>query len=127
MGPSGRQWLIDVDYSSGRLPWTKFTNYPNQGTGADVMQLARISFYNRLKKQPYADLVKMVSTVHDSVVADAPGELAMPLTRLAHEVFKDLPANILKCWKYNWETPLDCEVVAGPNMKDMSLLVPTWD
>ncbi len=118
-GPSGRQWLINVDYSSGKLPWTKFTNYPNQGTGADVMCLARISFYGRLLKKPYASEVKMISTVHDSIVADAPGKYAEDLIQLATEVFKDLPENIQKCWKYNWETPLDCETVVGYNMRDM--------
>jgi len=125
VGPSGRQWYVPVDYSSGKLPWTKFTNYPNQGTGADVMQLARISFFNRLLKQEYAKEVKMASTVHDSIVADAPSSLALPLCRLAHEVFKDLPANIKKCWRYNWETPLDCEVVVGRDMKNMTLLLPS--
>lgn len=92
---------------------------PRQGTGADVMCLARISFYSRLKKKPYASEVKIISTVHDSIVADAPGYLAEDLIELATEVFRDLPTNIQKCWKYNWETPLDCETVVGYNMRDM--------
>ena len=128
IGPSGRQWLIDMgkDYQgNSKLPWTVFTNYPNQGTGADVMTLARISFWNRLQKKEYFEHVKLISTVHDSIVADAPSELSQELCNLFHEVFRDLPNNIKKLWQYNWETPLDCEVVVGKNMKDMNLITPT--
>lgn len=119
VGPSGRQWLIDVDYSSGKLPWTKFTNYPNQGTGADVMCLARVAFTNKLNRRNLLNEVKLVSTVHDSIVVDAPTRYALPLIEVATEVFKELPATIQKCWKYQWDTPLDCEVVVGNDMKNM--------
>ena len=61
----------------------------------------------------------MVSTVHDSIVADCPGRYAEDLIQLATEVFADLPTNIKKCWGYTWETPLECETVVGYNMRDM--------
>ena len=90
------------------------------------MMLARIMFNSRLQKKEYADDVKLISTVHDSIVADAPSELAQELTNLFHSVFNDLPATIKKCFDYNWETPLDCEVVVGKNMKDMEKMLPAY-
>ncbi len=126
--PSGRQYLIEFgrdNFGNLKLPWTVFTNYPNQGLGADVMMLARISFWNRLQKKPWGKYVKLISTVHDSIVADCPDELVQEVCNLFHEVFQSLPSNIRKMWQYNWETPLECEVVVGKNLKDMELILPS--
>lgn len=122
VGPLGREWLIplDTDYKGNlALPVTKSVNYPTQGTGADVMTIARLSFKNRLLKSPYADKTLMVSTVHDSILLDAPGAYLEPLAAMFFGVFKDLPANIKKLFGYEWIVPLACEVKYGPNMKDM--------
>lgn len=122
IGPLGRQWFIELDrdrFGNLRIPWTKLTNYPVQGTGADVMQVARISFWNRLQKQPWADKVKLRSTVHDSIVVDAPKELIQEIVNIFHQVFDDLPKNFKKLYGYDWVVPLDCECKVGPNMRDM--------
>ncbi|HXP53292.1 MAG TPA: hypothetical protein VN922_25350, partial [Bacteroidia bacterium] len=45
VGPFGREWTITMGRDQRgelRIPWTTLTNYPVQGTGADVMMLARI-------------------------------------------------------------------------------------
>lgn len=122
VGPLGREWLIPwtTNYKGElELPVTKAVNYPVQGTGHDIMTIARVSFNNRLKKSPYADKTKLISTVHDSIVTDAPGAYTEPLTAMFHEVFRDIPLNIKKLFGYTWKTPLTCEVKAGMNMKDM--------
>lgn len=122
-GPLGGEWYITPTYNyKGDLtaPETLCVNYPVQGTSAQVMMIARISFYNRLKKSPYADKTKLVSTVHDSIVTDAPSAYAEPLAEMFHEVFADLPKNIKKLFNYDWVVPLACEVKVGPNMKDMT-------
>jgi DNA polymerase I-like protein with 3'-5' exonuclease and polymerase domains len=52
-GPLGRYWPISMGRGNNgelKIPWTVLTNYPVQGTGADVMMIARISFANRLRK-----------------------------------------------------------------------------
>ena len=50
-GPLGRSWSINVvrDYKGElKIPWTTLSNYPVQGTGADVMMLARLSAHRRI-------------------------------------------------------------------------------
>jgi DNA polymerase I-like protein with 3'-5' exonuclease and polymerase domains len=122
IGPLGREWLIPwvTNYKGElELPVTKAVNYPTQGTGHDVMALARVSFNNRLKKSPYIDKTLLLSTIHDSIVVDAPKAYTEPLVAMFHEVFRDLPKNIKNIFGYDWKVPLACEVKAGMNMKDM--------
>lgn len=124
VSPLGREWDIPIMNSFGKVNWTQFTNYPVQGTGADIMMLARISLYNRLKKLGWP--VLLIQTVHDSIVADCPEQYTQPLCNLFHEVFKDLQANIKKLFGYTWIVPLECEVKAGPNQKDMKEIKPAY-
>ena len=120
VSPLGREWEVPLFNSYGKLNWTQWTNFPVQGTGADVMMLARISFANRLKKLGWP--VLLIQTVHDSIAVDCPSEYSQQVARLFHEVFKDLQANIKKIFGYTWVVPLECEVKAGPNQKDMKEL-----
>ena len=126
-GPLGRFWPLDlVQGWNGdlKVPETLLVNYPVQGTGADVMAIARVSFYNRLKKKGWAE-VKLVATVHDSIVVDAPEEYVQEIVDMFHQVFADLPLNIKRLFGYEWKTPLECEVCVGPNFKDTKELAPT--
>jgi hypothetical protein len=121
-GPLGRFWKIDMgqDYKGDlKIPWTIFTNYPTQGTGADIMAIARVSFKKRFKKMPWAPLCLLISSVHDSIVVDAPEHLLQEITNLFHQVFDDLPKNIKALFGYTWKVPLACEVKFGKNMKEM--------
>lgn len=122
VGPMGRFWPIAMGRDKqGELyiPWTVLTNYPVQGTGADIMSIARVTFWKRLKKKPYFHEVKMVSTVHDSIVLDTPEQYVQDIANLFYEVFPDIPDNIRRVFKYDWVVPLDCEVKVGYNLKDM--------
>lgn len=120
-GPSGRQWLVELgrDWKGDvKIPWTVLTNYPVQGTGADVMMLARISFARRLKALGVPAL--MVSTVHDSIVVDVETKYIQSIVNLFYEVFDDLVENIRKVFKYDWVCPLACEVKVGMDMLNMT-------
>ena len=120
-GPSGRQWRYEMKPNwKGEMEWpvNDLINHPVQGTGADVMMLARLSLASRLKKLANPEIL-MISTVHDSIVLDTPKQHIPMLVELFHSVFDDLPKNIKKCWGYEWNTPLTCEVSVGPNMKDL--------
>jgi DNA polymerase I-like protein with 3'-5' exonuclease and polymerase domains len=136
VGPLGREWLIpwttkkklnkftgEIEEEAA-LPITKAVNYPVQGTGHDIMTIARVSFNNRLKKSPYIDKTLWRSTVHDSLVLDAPSEYVVPLTVMFHQVFADIPANIKKLFGYEWKVPLECEVKAGMCLKDRWMKMP---
>lgn len=118
IGPLGREWPISNRDKFGALftPWTTLTNFPVQGTGADVMMIARISAHNRLKK--YAS-IKFIQTVHDSITVDCPPELVKLAVRTFYEVFTDLQSNIRKLFAYEWQVPLEGEVKVGMNQSSM--------
>ncbi len=115
-GPLGRSWSIPMK-EGFRLPWTVFTNYPVQGTGADIMMLARLSAYKRIKA--LSIVCDFISTVHDSIVVDTLPEHVQTVVDVFHSVFDDLQKNIKLNFQYNWAVPMSCECKAGLNMKDM--------
>ena len=122
--PLGRFWPIEMGVDKKGnifIPWTILTNYPVQGTGTDVMTIARIVFAKRLAQRGWKQVL-LVSSVHDSIVVDAPADMLKPVAQLFHEVFDDLQANIWRTFKYKWVVPLACEVKYGPNMKSMKKL-----
>lgn len=123
-GPMGRSWSIPMgrDYRGElKLPINALTNYPVQGTGADVMMIARISAYKRIKK---AELpCDFISTVHDSIVVDTQEKYLQPIAKIFDEVFADIPKNIKTVFGYDWKVPMACESKYGPNMKKMQKIV----
>ncbi len=123
IGPLGREWFIEMKHNDKgqlKIPWTTLTNYPVQGTGADIMTIARISAYRRITalKLP----VKWISTVHDSIVLDCPTEYLQQVCDIFHQVFDDLQKNIWKLFQYEWVVPMACECKYGPNMKEQTKL-----
>lgn len=121
VGPLGREWFIPLK-SGGefKIPWTLLSNYPVQGTGADLMAIVRVSAYRRIRARGLN--CKLISTVHDSVVVDCKTEDLQEIANIFYEVFDDLILNIKKLFKYDWQTPLACECKFGPNMRDMEKL-----
>ena len=127
VGPLGREWLIPLTYAPGKefkIPWTILSNYPVQGTGADVMCIARISAYRRIKAANIP--CRFVSTVHDSIVVDVPTKYLQQVADIFYQVFDDLQGNIKKLFKYEWQTPLTCECKFGPNMKDQEKILQSY-
>ena len=120
VGPFGRSWSCPPkrDYRGElKVPWTTLTNYPVQGTGADVMMLARI-----MAKKRIADAgiqCDFISTVHDSIVVDTRQANLEPLRDIFDKVFADLPSRIQSVFGYQWTVPMACESKYGPNMKSM--------
>lgn len=122
-GPLGRSWEIPMrrnDRGELKIPWTVLSNYPVQGTGADVMMFARLSAYKRIKAAGIP--CKWISTVHDSIVLMAAEKHLQDIAAIFHGVFTDLPLNIKKVFGYEWNVPMACECKFGPNMKDMHKL-----
>jgi len=119
VSPLGREWLIPYFNEYKRIQWSTFTNYPVQGTGADIMMLARVAMARRIKANKWYD-VKLFQTVHDDLKVDAPSEYVQPVCNLYHEVFAGIVPNIKKIFGYDWQTPLECEVKYGMNMKELT-------
>lgn len=102
-----------------KLPETTIKNYPIQGCGADLMAIARISAFNRLKGNKD---VKFVNTVHDSIVLDVANDkqLCYNICTTLEKVFEDIPANFEKLFKQPFKVPMAGEVEYGNNLKEMT-------
>lgn len=120
ISPFGREWLVDLK-PDGSLPWTVLTNYPVQGTGADIMMIARISLWRRLNALQLTQVLP-VSTVHDSIVLDCPTHMVRSIGGLAVDVFNDIPGNVKKMFGIDLPCPFPGEVKVGYNLKDMKKL-----
>ena len=119
-GPMGRSWTIPMgrDYKGElKVPMTQLVNFPVQGTGADVMMMARIMAYKRIKQAKIDCLFR--STVHDSIVLDCYVKDLQKLKEIFEQVFADLPKEIYKIFGYEWVVPMACECKYGINMKQM--------
>lgn len=121
VGPLGRSWEFTMKRDRRgelKLPINQLVNYPVQGTGADLMAIARVSAYKRIRAAGLP--CDFVSTVHDSIVVDTHTAYLEPIAKIFDDVFRDLPKNIKSLYGYEWETPMACESKYGPNMKDMT-------
>jgi DNA polymerase-1 len=116
--PSGRHFPIEPDYNK-REPWplTIIKNYPVQGFGADLVMLARLEANKRLKASGLEH--KLISTIHDSIVADAPDYCAKDVGKILYDSIEYVPTLCKQVFGYNFNLPLTSEVQIGPNKKDM--------
>lgn len=118
--PFGREYHFHQHKNRrGDLEWSEndITNWPNQGCGADVMAVARIAAYQRAKRAGLQGL--LVSTVHDSIVADAPSSEKDVWCEIFDGVFRDLPILVSRSFGVDWNIPMVGEVSVGPNMKEL--------
>lgn len=116
VGPTGREWLV-LPEDDGKLKWTVFTNYPVQGTGADIVMVERVSLRNRLRSQGLRS--KLVGTVHDSIIADCPDDEVETVARIMIEVANDTPKNFKKLFNVDMDIPFPTEIKIGHNLNQM--------
>lgn len=124
--PSGRFFKFPQEQTKHGLDWprTKILNYPIQGTAAEFMVMARLAFWNRLKKVNYGhDLIKLFNTVHDDIEVDVANdpELVYNICILLEDCFRDIPINFERCYKIKVNVPQAGEVKFGMSLyeKDM--------
>jgi DNA polymerase-1 len=98
-------------------PVTTIKNYIVQGTGADLVMIARISLFNRMKAAKMRS--KLIMTVHDSIVGDCPEDEWEQFSRLALEAINDVPKNFERLYKVPFNLELNAEVLYGANLGDM--------
>jgi len=94
-------------------------NYPVQGLGADLMTIARVSLFNRMKGK-FTD-AKLVNTVHDSIIIDCDDKHTDELSQMMLDVFEDVPKNFQKLFGVEFNLPMKAEVQIGYNWKDMEV------
>jgi DNA polymerase-1 len=121
--PSGRFYPIIPDWTK-REPWplTIIKNYPVQGFGADLVMLARLEARKRLMEWNTDGTCLLISTIHDSIVADCPEKHARDVGRILNESVEIVPQRCRQVFGYEFSLPLTAEVQYGPNKKDMKEL-----
>jgi DNA polymerase-1 len=122
--PSGRIFPFAPDYTK-REPWpiTQIKNFPVQGFGADLVLLARLQARKLLRESGLEAL--LISTIHDSVVADCPEKNVEPVGRILNQSVEDVPRLCKQVFGYEFSLPLTAEVQYGKNKRDMEELVLT--
>lgn len=117
--PSGRFFPIEPDWSK-REPWpiTVIKNYPVQGFGADLVMLARLQAAKRLRMASVKNAL-LISTVHDSIVADCPENEVEVVGRILNESVEAVPKLCKQVFGYDFSLPMNAEVQYGPNKKDL--------
>lgn len=120
--PSGRFYPITPDYSK-REPWplTVIKNYPVQGFGADLVMLARLEARKRLREAAIEAI--LISTIHDSIVADTPAKNVEAVGRILNDSIEAVPDLCRRVFDYDFSLPLSSEVQFGRNKKEMRDLV----
>lgn len=117
VSPFGRVFTYERT-DRGELPAQAIKNYIVQGTGADIVAMARVSLYKRWKKTNIEG--KLILTVHDSIVIDCPNKEVDRWVALVNEVFRDLPNNINRMFKVNYPLDVKVEIAVGKNQKDLT-------
>lgn len=126
--PTGRIYRFDPfknKYGGLEWPRTQILNYPVQGTGHDIVTIARVSLYKRIKaNESLRDSVLFISTVHDSIVLDCSFDQHDPrfklLVGIIHGVFSDIPANFGALFQSKLNLPIQAEISYGNNLFDLT-------
>lgn len=117
--PTGRFFTFEPKMGRQGLEWPTMTikNYPVQSLGADLVMIARITLFNRMKAGNFRG--KLVSSVHDSIVIDAPEDEVETLAALAMSSINDVPKNFQKLYNKEFNLQLKAEVLTGNTLGDM--------
>ena len=121
--PSGRFYPIAPD-ENWKWPITVIKNYPVQGFGADLVMLARLQAMKELKHAKLRAL--LISTIHDSVVADCPDDEVEEVGRILNLSVESVPSLCRMVFGYDFSLPLTAEVQYGKNKKNMQTLSFSW-
>ena len=124
--PTGRCYEFTPVWSRSSgcqtYPRTKILNYPVQGLAADLMAIARVSCYKRIKAMNFNGIL-WVNTVHDSIVLDIKPELWYTISSEVVDViqgaFADIPKNFKKLFDVEFNLPIRAEITYGPNWGEM--------
>jgi DNA polymerase I-like protein with 3'-5' exonuclease and polymerase domains len=120
VSPFGREYQFAPHKNyRGESVWSEpdITNWINQGCGADVMAVARVVAFQRMKRAGFKS--KLISTVHDSIVADCPDNEVEDVSVLFDKVFRDLPQLVTKAYGVDWNVSMLGEVSVGKDMLNL--------
>jgi DNA polymerase-1 len=123
--PLGMEWMVPLR-PNGDIPWTTLSNWPVQGTGADIVMIARVILRNRLRQLGSTSLA--VNTVHDSIVYDCPTvEEIKRVATTAIAAFRDVSSQIERIFHIKVPISFPGEVKLGPTLDEKTMTsYQTW-
>jgi len=86
--PTVREEGRDGPYLRKAGPFTELYNSPDQGTGADMIKAAMVELYRELLRRGW-EHVRLIATVHDELVLEAPEGLAEEAAALLKRVMEE--------------------------------------
>jgi DNA polymerase-1 len=116
--PTGRIYTFSPEKKNNDIVWPRTTilNYPVQGLGADLVCIARVSVFKRLKALAKSLLI---SSVHDSIVVDSPLNEVEQACKILKESVEDVPINFERLFKVKFDLPLSVEIQIGEDLKNV--------
>jgi DNA polymerase I-like protein with 3'-5' exonuclease and polymerase domains len=117
--PSGRYYPFSAIWNGRDWKWplTQIKNYPVQGFGADLVMLARIEFMRQFIASGLEGY--FIQTIHDSIVVDTPSKNVYNISVMLKNAVEKVPELCKQEWGYDFTLPLNCEILIGPNKKDL--------
>lgn len=112
-----------VKNRDGSLKWpiTQIKNYLIQGGGSDLVMLARLQANKLIREQQLE--CKLISTVHDSIVASCPEENVEEVGKILMSSVEDIPNIVKQVWGYTMRVPMTAEIQYGKSKGEMHDLV----
>lgn len=91
-------------------------NYPIQALAtAEIIPIAIVHFYRRLREENLVDYIIPVNTVHDSLVCEIHPDYVDDFKRIARLAFgEDVHKYLLDVYKMDFDVPLGCGIKVGP-------------
>ncbi len=133
--PTGRRYVFneyDNPFHDATATWkhtnptnfspTQIKNYPVQGfaTG-DVVPMVLGEVYQAVVS--YHDTVKLINTVHDSILLDIRDDMCHTVGELVKKVMEDAPNILKRVFDIDFNLPLNVEIKVGKTWANMKVLV----
>ena len=118
--PTGRVYTFEPYWKRDQWVWPRTTilNYPVQGLGHDLVAIARVSAYKRLRGKAL-----FIMTVHDSIILDIDIDknkyLCYNVCEELKKVFNDIPKNFKRLFGCEFNLPMKAEIKYGPTWAHM--------
>jgi len=115
--PTGRTYCYEPYLKRGEWIWprTQVLNYPVQGLGADLMTLARVL----LSRHELPSDVKLISTVHDSILIDTPSKYVDNVCEALYNTWNEIPSEFERRFGVPFNLPMRCEIQVGKDWGNM--------
>lgn len=113
-------WLKRQGITDSFMP-TELKNYPIQGTGGEVVQIALGKLWRHfVSTENYGGLALLVNTVHDCVWNDVHKSVLSEVAKDVKRILEGVPEYLKSIFGIECPVKFPAEVEAGPNMYELA-------